>query len=97
VQACFLNTFLSAAGHGNEKLSKPEGLCMDNQGYVYIADSADNSISLIKGGHLHRKTGHQQSDLLCPQAICMDKNSCLYVANDSGKTLAVFDIIQENL
>lgn len=84
-------------GHGNQRLSRPEGLCMDSQGFIYIADSGDHSISIIaKGGHLLSKTGSQQNDLQCPQAVCVDRNSCLYVSNNSGKTLSIFDIIQDS-
>ena len=83
-------------GHGSQRLFRPEGLCMDGRGLVYITDSGDHSVSLITTvGHLRSKTGSQQRDLNCPQAVCVDRNSCLYVSNDGGKQLTVFDIIQE--
>lgn len=83
-------------GQGNQRLTRPEGLCMDGHGHVFITDSSDHSVSVItKTGQLFSKTGSQQSELNCPQAVCMDRNSCLYVANHGGKQLTIFDIIQE--
>ncbi|KAL8601498.1 hypothetical protein ACOMHN_000440 [Nucella lapillus] len=84
-------------GNGSQRVSRPEGLCVDSQGHIYVADSGDHSIFVLnKGGHLYSRTGSQQSDLDHPQALCMDRNSCLYVANEGGKVLSVYEVFQEN-
>ena len=93
-------------GRGNQRLVRPEGLCADGQGHVFLADSGDHSVSVLtRAGSLYSKTrggggggggrGGGESDLNSPQALCVDRNSCLYVATDGGKELSVYDIIQE--
>ncbi|XP_076459715.1 uncharacterized protein LOC143292910 isoform X2 [Babylonia areolata] len=83
-------------GNGSHRVSHPEGLCVDGQGHVFVADSGDHCIFVLtKGGHLYSRTGKKQSDLHQPQALCIDRNSCLYVANDGGKLLNVYEVFQE--
>ncbi|XP_076471696.1 uncharacterized protein LOC143301327 [Babylonia areolata] len=82
-------------GQREQQLIQPEGMCMDSQGYLYITDAEDNSVTVLtRGGTLYSKTSSQQSDLNFPYAVCTDKNGCLYVANEGGKVLTVYDIIQ---
>lgn len=89
-----INSIFTFTGHGNERLSRPEGMCKDWRDRVFIVDSRENCVMVLANtGNFLCKTSSGHSGLFCPQAVCVDRNCRIYVSNDSGKSLSIFDML----
>jgi DNA-binding beta-propeller fold protein YncE len=76
-------SFTAIGRSGKAPLGRPLGVATDNDGNIYVADKAANSIAVFDpGGALVSKFGRET--LQDPSAIAVDrKNRLVYVVNDS--------------
>ena len=90
--------FLGGFGHagtGPGEFNRPEGLCMDAQDRLYVADSCNHRIQVFSSdGHFLRaygKPGKGLGELSYPYDICVDKAGRQYVCEFGNSRLQVFD------
>jgi sugar lactone lactonase YvrE len=90
--------FLGGFGHagtGPGEFNRPEGLCMDAQDRLYVADSCNHRIQVFSSdGHFLRaygKAGKGLGELSYPYDICVDKAGRQYVCEFGNSRLQVFD------
>ena len=81
-------------GSGDGHLINPRGICLDNDGNVYISDCNNNRISVFHAGgtFLYHITGSTAdgSNLQTPWGLAFDHRGNLHVANTSTRTIKVF-------
>jgi len=90
--------FLGGFGHagtGPGEFNRPEGLCMDAQDRLYVADSCNHRIQVFSSdGHFLRaygKPGKGLGELSYPYDICVDKAGRQYVCEFGNSRLQIFD------
>jgi ABC-type Fe3+ transport system permease subunit/DNA-binding beta-propeller fold protein YncE len=90
--------FLGSFGHpGNApgEFNRPEGLCVDAQDRVYVADSCNHRIQIFaRDGKFLRaygKPGSGRGELSYPYDICVDSAGRQYVCEFGNGRVQVFD------
>jgi ABC-type Fe3+ transport system permease subunit/sugar lactone lactonase YvrE len=90
----FLGGF-GEAGTAPGQFNRPEGLCVDSQDRVYVADSCNHRIQIFdRDGHLlrtHGKAGRGLGELSYPYDICVDSAGRQYVCEFGNSRIQVFD------
>jgi sugar lactone lactonase YvrE len=83
------------AGTGPGEFNRPEGLCVDEQDRVYVADSCNHRIQVFASdGNLLRsygKAGTGPGELSYPYDICVDSAGRQYVCEFGNSRIQVFD------
>ncbi len=92
--ARFLLSF-GASGTGPGEFNRPEGLCVDAQDRVYVADSCNHRIQVFSSeGKLlsvYGKPGKGPGELSYPYDICVDASGRQYVCEFGNSRIQVFD------
>ncbi|MGA2656763.1 MAG: 6-bladed beta-propeller [Verrucomicrobiota bacterium] len=90
--------FLGAIGHagtGPGEFNRPEGLCVDAQDRIYVADSCNHRIQVFSTqGRLLRtygKAGTGRGELSYPYDVCVDAAGRQYVCEFGNSRIQVFD------
>ena len=90
--------FLGAFGHtgtGPGEFNRPEGLCVDTQDRIYVADSCNHRIQVFSSqGNLLRsygRAGAGRGELSYPYDICVDAAGRQYVCEFGNSRIQVFD------
>ncbi len=90
----FLASF-GTSGTGPGEFNRPEGLCVDAQDRVYVADSCNHRIQVFASdGKLLRdygKPGKGLGELSYPYDICVDAAGLQYVCEFGNSRIQVFD------
>jgi hypothetical protein len=94
--------FLGAIGRGGTgpgEFNRPEGLCVDAQDRIYVADSCNHRIQVFsrEGGWLrtYGKAGNGRGELSYPYDICVDAAGRQYVCEFGNSRIQVFDAKDE--
>jgi DNA-binding beta-propeller fold protein YncE len=84
-----------SAGTGPGEFNRAEGICVDAQDRVYVADSCNHRIQVFSrdGTFLraHGKAGKGLGELSYPYDICVDKDGRQYVCEFGNSRIQVFD------
>jgi ABC-type Fe3+ transport system permease subunit/sugar lactone lactonase YvrE len=90
--------FLGGVGHagtGPGEFNRPEGLCIDAQDRLYVADSCNHRIQVFSSDgqflRAYGKAGKGLGELSYPYDICVDKAGRQYVCEFGSSRLQVFD------
>jgi len=83
------------AGTGPGEFNRPEGLCVDAQDRVYVADSCNHRIQIFsRDGQFIRaygKAGAGKGELSYPYDICVDDAGRQYVCEFGNSRIQIFD------
>jgi DNA-binding beta-propeller fold protein YncE len=83
------------AGTGPGEFNRPEGLCIDKQDRLYVADSCNHRIQVFsRDGHFLRaygKPGRGKGELSYPYDICVDSSGFQYICEFGNSRIQVFD------
>lgn len=83
------------AGNAPGEFNRPEGLCVDTQDRLYVADSCNHRIQIFsRDGTFLRaygKAGQGPGELSYPYDICVDKEGRQYVCEFGNSRIQVFD------
>jgi DNA-binding beta-propeller fold protein YncE len=89
-----LNSF-GHPGNGPGEFNRPEGLCVDAQDRLYVADSCNHRIQIFsREGKLVRtygKAGSGPGELSYPYDICVDNSGRQYVCEFGNSRIQIFD------
>ena len=92
---------------GNARFNAPQGLALDHEGNIYVADSGnhtirrvapDGNVSTLAGMHGKRGTrdGHAASARLdSPASIAIDSAGTLYVTNGTDNLIRKISVASE--
>ena len=90
--------FLESFGHpgtGPGEFNRPEGLFIDAQDRVYVADSCNHRIQIFSGDgrflRTYGKAGRGKGELSYPYDICVDAEGRQYVCEFGNSRIQVFD------
>lgn len=90
----FLNGF-GQMGSGPGEFNRPEGIAVDRQDRVYVADSCNHRIQVFdREGRFLRaygKAGQAPGELSYPYDICVDQEGRQYVCEFGNSRIQVFD------
>ena len=90
----FMKSF-GQAGNAPGDFNRPEGICVDAQDRVYVADSCNHRIEIFdRDGKFLRtygKAGSSKGELSYPYDICVDKAGRQYVCEFGNSRIQVFD------
>ncbi len=90
----FLNSF-GHAGNGPGEFNRPEGICIDAQDRVFVADSCNHRIQIFssEGKFIRQygKAGTGKGELSYPYDICVDGAGRQYVCEFGNSRIQVFD------
>ena len=82
-------------GNGPADFNRPEGLCVDSEDKLYVADSCNHRVQIYSSeGKLLRSHGHAgtgRGELSYPYDICVDKLGRQYVCEFGNSRIQVFD------
>jgi ABC-type Fe3+ transport system permease subunit/DNA-binding beta-propeller fold protein YncE len=94
VRARFLGSF-GKSGTGPGEFNRPEGLCIDAQDRVYVADSCNHRIQVFSSDgkflRAYGKPGAGKGELSYPYDICVDAAGRQYVCEFGNSRIQVFD------
>ncbi|MEY2427272.1 MAG: hypothetical protein QOJ40_157, partial [Verrucomicrobiota bacterium] len=83
------------AGNGPGEFNRPEGLCVDAQDRVYVADSCNHRIEIFSSDgkfiRAYGKAGAAKGELSYPYDICVDRAGRQYVCEFGNSRVQVFD------
>jgi len=83
------------AGTGPGEFNRPEGLCVDAQDRVYVADSCNHRIQIFSSDgkflRAYGKAGSGEGELSYPYDICVDAAGRQYVCEFGNSRIQVFD------
>jgi ABC-type Fe3+ transport system permease subunit len=83
------------AGDGPGEFNRPEGLCVDKEDHVYVADSCNHRIQVFsrEGKFLRAfgKPGKGRGELSYPYDVCVDSAGRQYVCEFGNSRIQVFD------
>ena len=89
---------LSVIGHpgnGPGEFNRPEGLCIDAQDRLYVADSCNHRIQVFSSDgrflRAYGKAGKGKGELSYPYDICVDAAGRQYVCEFGNSRIQVFD------
>ena len=92
---------IGRAGTGLGEFNRPEGLCVDAQDRIYVADSCNHRIQVFsKDGKLLRaygKAGSGRGELSYPYDICVDAAGRQYVCEFGNSRIQVFDANDQSI
>lgn len=90
----FLQSF-GHAGTGPGEFNRPEGLFIDAQDRVYVADSCNHRIQVFSSDgrflRMYGKPGRGKGELSYPYDICVDPQGRQYVCEFGNSRIQVFD------
>jgi tetratricopeptide (TPR) repeat protein len=82
------------SGNGNGQFNGPEGLCFDQKGNIYVADSANNRVQKFSpdGAFIlsFGKEGNYEGELSKPADVAV-KDNRVYVCDSGNARIAIFD------
>jgi DNA-binding beta-propeller fold protein YncE len=82
-------------GNGPGEFNRPEGLCVDGQDRLYVADSCNHRIQVFSGDgtflRAYGKAGSGKGELSYPYDICVDGAGRQYVCEFGNSRIQVFD------
>jgi DNA-binding beta-propeller fold protein YncE len=94
VRAEFVDS-IGKAGLGPGEFNRPEGLCVDTQDRIYVADSCNHRIQIFskegKWLRAYGRAGAGKGELSYPYDICVDKDGRQYVCEFGNSRIQVFD------
>jgi ABC-type spermidine/putrescine transport system permease subunit II/sugar lactone lactonase YvrE len=83
------------AGTAPGEFNRPEGVCVDLQDRLYVADSCNHRIEVFDGDgrflRAYGKPGQGPGELSYPYDICVDKEGRQYVCEFGNSRIQVFD------
>lgn len=86
---------IGKAGTVAGEFNRPEGLCLDAQDRVYVADSCNHRIQIFSQDgkllHVYGKPGKGLGELSYPYDICVDSAGRQYVCEFGNSRIQVFD------
>ncbi len=86
---------IGKAGNAPGEFNRPEGICVDSQDRVYVADSCNHRIEIFSSdGKLLRvygKPGKGVGQLSYPYDVCVDHEGRQYVCEFGNSRIQVFD------
>jgi sugar lactone lactonase YvrE len=82
-------------GNGPGEFNRPEGLCIDAQDRLYVADSCNHRIQVFSSDgkflRAYGKAGSGRGELSYPYDICVDRAGRQYVCEFGNSRIQVFD------
>jgi hypothetical protein len=89
------------AGTGPGEFNRPEGLCIDAQDRVYVADSCNHRIQVFSSDgkflRAYGRAGKARGELSYPYDICVDAAGRQYVCEFGNSRIQVFDAQDQSL
>ncbi len=86
---------LGHAGTGHGEFNRPEGLCVDAQDRLYVADSCNHRIEIFSSDGKFLRTygrpGRGKGELSYPYDICVDSAGRQYVCEFGNSRIQIFD------
>ena len=83
------------AGNGPGEFNRAEGLCVDTQDQLYVADSCNHRIQIFSSDgkflRAYGKPGKGVGEFSYPYDICVDKEGRQYVCEFGNSRIQVFD------
>jgi ABC-type Fe3+ transport system permease subunit/sugar lactone lactonase YvrE len=82
-------------GNGPGEFNRPEGICVDSQDRLYVADSCNHRIQVFSSDgkflRTYGKAGQGKGEFSYPYDICVDAAGRQYVCEFGNSRLQVFD------
>jgi DNA-binding beta-propeller fold protein YncE/ABC-type molybdate transport system permease subunit len=92
--AQFITTF-GHMGNAPGEFNRPEGLCVDAQNRLYVADSCNHRIQIFSSDgkfiRAYGKAGTGKGELGYPYDVCVDASGNQYVCEFGNSRIQVFD------